>query len=92
MYMSFEKGTRGGISYISNRYSKANNKYFKTYNPKQESKQIIYLDRNNLYGYAMFKFFPTSRYIGIDPKKFDFNKYTGNSSKGCALEVGLDVV
>ena len=35
MYIFFEKGTRGGISYICNRYSKANNKYLKSYDPKQ---------------------------------------------------------
>ena len=34
MYMLFEKGTRGGISYISNRYSEASNKYLKFYDPK----------------------------------------------------------
>ena len=43
----------GGVSYISNRYSKANNKYLKSYHPKKESKHIIYFDANNLYGYAM---------------------------------------
>ena len=44
----FEKDTRGGVSYISNRYSKAKNKYLKSYDLKQKSKHIIYLDANNL--------------------------------------------
>ena len=30
MYIFFEKGTWGGISYICNRYSKANKKYLKS--------------------------------------------------------------
>ena len=29
MYIFFKKGTKGGASYISNRYSKANNRIFK---------------------------------------------------------------
>ena len=73
MYLFFEKGIRGGVSYISKKYSKANNKYLKPYDPKQESSDIIYLDANNLYGHVMFKFFPTSGFKWIDPKEFDFN-------------------
>ena len=87
MHIFFEKGMRGGVSYISSRYSKANNKYLKSYGPKQESKHIIYLDANNLYGYVMSKFLPTSGFKWIDPEMFDLNKYTSNSSKGCVLEV-----
>ena len=37
MQIFFEKGTGGGISYISNRCSKANDKYLKSCDPKQES-------------------------------------------------------
>ena len=44
MYIFFEKGKRCGISYISNRYSKANNKYLKSSNPKTRIK-IYYILR-----------------------------------------------
>ena len=56
----------------------------------QGKNQSIYLDTNNLYGYAMSKFLPTSRFKWIDPKEFDLNKYISNSSKGCTLEVDLE--
>ena len=62
----------------------------KSYDPKQESKHIIYLDANNLYGYAMSKFLPTIGFKWIDPKEFHLNKCTSNSSKGCVLEVDLE--
>ena len=81
---------RGGVSYISNRCSKANNKYLKSYNPKQESKHIIYLDANNFYGYAMPKNLPTTGFKWIDPKDFDLNEYTSNISKGCILKFDLE--
>ena len=45
---------------------------------------IIYLDANNLYHFAMSKFFPRSKFKLIDPKEFNLNKYTNNSSKGCS--------
>ena len=77
MYLLSEKVLGLGVSHISKRYSKAINKYLKSYNLKQESKHI-YLEANNLSGYVMYKIL-----------KFDLNKYTSNSSKDCVLEVGL---
>ena len=81
MYMFFEKGTRGGISYFSNRYSKASYKYLKSFDPKKESNHIIYLEANNSYGYAMSKLFQKSGSKWIDPKEFNLNQYANNSSK-----------
>ena len=53
MYQFVEKGMRGGISYTANRYGSANNKYMKNFDKQNESKYIMYLDANNLYGWAM---------------------------------------
>ena len=78
-----------GVSYKSKKYRKANSKYLKSYDPKQESKYIIYLDATDLYGYAISKFLPTGGFKWMDPKDFDLNKYTSNSMKGCVLEVNL---
>ena len=89
MYILFEKGTRGRISSISDKYSRTNNKYLKSHNLKQKWKRITYLDANNLYGYAVSKFLPTSRFKWIDPDEFDLNKYISNSSQGCVIEVDI---
>ena len=90
MYMFFEKNMRGGVFYISNRYSKASNKHLKSYDPNQEFKHIIYLVANDLYGFAISQFLPTDGFKWIDPKEFDMNKYTKISSKGCVLKVDLE--
>ena len=93
MYQFIEKGMRGGISYISHRYGIANNKYMKEYNKKIPSKYIMYLDANNLYGWAMSQFLPTSGFKWMPEekiKKLDLAKFTENSSKGLLLEVDLE--
>ena len=74
MYILFQKGTRGGISYISNKYIKVNNKHLKSCAPKEEQKHITFLDANYLYGYAISKFLPTSRLKQIHPKEFNLKK------------------
>ena len=37
MYLFFEKGMMGRISYICKRYSTSNNKYLKSYDPQNKS-------------------------------------------------------
>ena len=81
IYIFCEKVTRDGVFYIPKRYSKANNKYLKSSDPKQESRHVIYLDASNLYGYAISKFLPTRGFKWIDPKEFDLDKYTSDSSR-----------
>ena len=89
IYIFFEKGMRGGVSYISNRYSKSSNKHLKFYDPKQESKHIIHLDADHLYGYGMSKFVLASGFKWLDLKEFDLNKYISHScvrKLHCVLE------
>ena len=92
MFQFIEKGLRGGISYIANRYGKANNKYMKKYDEKAPSKYIMYLDANNLYGWAMSQYLPTGGFRWMTEKqinKIDLAKYKEDSEKGFILEVDL---
>ena len=93
MFQFIEKGLRGGVSYIANRYGKANNKYMKEYDEKAPSKYIMYLDANNLYGWAMSQALPTGGFKWLSQKqieKINLGKYTDDSKKGLILEVDLE--
>ena len=93
MFQFIEKGMRGGTSYIANRYGEANNKYMKTYNEKAPSKYIMYLDANNLYGWAMSQYLPTGGFKWLSQKKIakiNLGTYTDDSKKGLILEVDLE--
>ena len=93
MFQFIEKGLRGGISYIANRYGKANNKYMKEYDEKAPSKYIMYLDANNLYGWAMSQYLPTGGFKWLTEKQINnlnLAKYQEDSNKGLILEVDLE--
>ena len=85
-----EKGMRGGISTITHRHAVANNKYMKGYNPESESSYLMYLDANNLYGWAMSQSLPVSDFKWIPSEDFILENYTNNTRKGVILEVDLE--
>ena len=69
IFQFIEKGMHGGVSYIANRYGNANNKYMKEYDEKAPSKYIMYLDANNLYGWAMSQYLPTGNFKWLNDRK-----------------------
>ena len=92
--LMIEKGIRGGISIISNRHGKANNKYMKDYNKKEDSKYLIYLDANNLYGAAMSEKLPVHSFQWMTNQEIEnlFNNQIVQvwEKTPCILEVDLE--
>ena len=60
MYHFVENSIQGGISMISTRHAQANSPSFpNTYDSSLPNQNLIYLDANNLYGWAMSQSLPT---------------------------------
>ena len=60
IHLFIEKVMRGGISYISKRYSKSD-----------DNNTIMYWAANNFYGWAMIQFLPLSDFKFLDEKEIN---------------------
>jgi hypothetical protein len=91
MFQFFEKGIRGGTSYIAHRHSTANNKYMKTHDEEAEEKYLMYLDANNLYGWAMSQPLPNGDFKWEeDLDSIKIEDYQEDSQRGMVLEVDME--
>ena len=94
MLLLAEKATRGGICQAIHRYAKANNKYMKNYDKNITSSYLIYLDANNLYGWAMSQKLPVDGFQWVEDlsqfKEHLIKNYDENSNKGYFLEVDVE--
>ena len=90
-YLFTEKGLRGGISYISKRYAKANNKCMNDYDSKKPSEFITYLDMSHLYGWGLSSYLPYGGFKWLkNVGGFDVNSISQKSPIGYFLEVDLE--
>ena len=66
MFLTYEQGIRSGICNKVHSYAEANNKYMKNYDKNKESSFLMYVDANNLHGWAMSKKLPVDGFKWVD--------------------------
>ncbi|VDI38828.1 Hypothetical predicted protein [Mytilus galloprovincialis] len=93
MHLFIEKGLRGGISMISHRHAKANNKHVPNYDQNQPINHVMYLDANNLYGWAMSQALPVEGFRWLNDSEIEnlnIGDIADDSENGYILEVDLE--
>ena len=94
MLLMVEKGIRGGMCQAIYSYAKANNKYMKNSYKNIISSYLMYLDANNLYGWAISQKLPVNGFKWVkNLSKCDehfIKNYDENSNKGYFLEIDVE--
>ena len=68
MLLMVENGIKDGICQATHRYAKANNKYMKNYDKSIDSSYLVFLDANNLYGWAISQELPVNGFEWVEEK------------------------
>ena len=93
MFQMIDNGIRGGVAMIVKRFAKANNPALgEEYNPNLPTSYIIYLDANNLYGWAMSQFMPFKDFRWLksdDWEKIDWTVQRDDQPIGYFIECDL---
>ena len=82
IHQFFERGVRGGISMITQRHAEADSTH-----------SLLYIDANNLYGWAMSQSLPTGNFSMTSGDYFhnlNVLSIADDAPRGCVLEVDLE--
>lgn len=92
MHMMVERGIRGGVAQCCKRKADANNTHvYPERTDIEDPTYIMYLDANNLYGWAMCRPLPTSGFEFVNDIKIgDILSLDPDGPKGYILEVDID--
>ena len=93
MYLMIESGIRGGVSVITGKHAQANNPYVEGYDPAKPRDYLMYLDANNLYGWAMSQKLPANEFTwmtSLEVEQFDIMRVPEDSDTGYILDVDLE--
>ena len=94
MFHMVDSGIRGGVAMIVKRYAKANNPEMgEEYKPDERLSYIVYVDANNLYGWAMSQSLPIEEYTWLTENEWSTIKWgelTEESEYGYIIECDLD--
>ena len=91
-HLFIKEGTRGGVAMISHRYARANTPGMENSNASKRDNYIMYLDANNLYGWAMSEALPTSNFKWLrdeEMEELDMMMLSDDSPRRYILECDL---
>ena len=94
-HLYIEEGIRGGVAMISHRYARSNLPQQPNFQPDEPLASLIYLDANNLYGWAMSQPLPTHDFKWLDAtniQSFDVRNISDDNDTGYILEVDLGMM
>lgn len=100
MVLFFEAGVRGGLTSANLRYFEANNRYMNSFDQNKPISYLMYLDANNLYGWASNQALPTGGFAWMSEEEMHECEeqlwlgkrlpYENDDVQSCVLEVDLD--
>ncbi|CAJ0828937.1 208_t:CDS:2 [Entrophospora sp. SA101] len=91
-YLLVEKGIRGSMSMVSQRYAKANNPQCPDYDESKPNSWVMYVDMNALYSGAMTQYLPIESLGKVAPEEIpNILEVPIDAEEGYLLEVDMEV-
>ena len=90
MHLFVEKGLRGGVCTVSERFAKANNPQCSEYDSTKPNSWLMYVDSNNLYGWATMQLLPVGGFQWVNAELDEVLTTPDDAAEGYIVKGDLE--